>query len=65
MKEKFRKHDRRLEAKSVCPKIVLGAVNSTPSDMDCNEAKIKGVLQVKDYIEKLFRKMKIVQTFYQ
>jgi hypothetical protein len=25
----------------------------------------EGVLQVKDYIEKLFRKMKIVRIFYQ
>lgn len=66
MKAKFRKHDRTFEAKSVYPKIVLGAVNSTYCDMNCNEAKMKGgVLQVKDYIEKLFRKMKIVQTFYQ
>jgi len=34
--------------------------------MECNEAKMKqGVLQIKDYIAKLFQKMKIVQIFYQ
>lgn len=54
MRAKFRKYDRMFEAKSVCRKIVLGAVNSTHSNMDCNEAKMKGVLQVKEYIEKLF-----------
>lgn len=65
MTAKFRKYDRTFETKSVCRKIVSGAVNSKHSDMDCNEAKMKGVLQVKDYTEKLFRKMKIVRTFYQ
>jgi CRISPR/Cas system-associated protein endoribonuclease Cas2 len=60
MRAKFRKYDTSFEAKSVCRKIVLGAVNSTHSDMDCNEAKKKvGVLQVKDYTEKVFQKMKI------
>jgi hypothetical protein len=63
---KIQKYDRTFEAKSVCRKILLGTVKSTHSDMDHNEAKMKeGVLQVKDYLEKLFQKMKIVQTFYQ
>jgi hypothetical protein len=66
MRAKFRKYDRTFQTKSVCRKIVLGAVNSTHSDINCNEAKMReGVLQVKDYIEKLFRKMKIVRIFYQ
>jgi len=66
MRAKLRKYDRTFEAKSVGRKIVLGAVNSTHSDMECNEAKMKqGVLQIKDYIAKLFQKMKIVQIFCQ
>jgi len=65
MRAKLRKYDRTFEAKSVGRKIVLEDVNSTHSDMECNEAKMKqGVLQIKDYITKLFQKMKIVQIFY-
>jgi len=60
MRAKFRKYDRTFEAKSVGLKIVLGAVNSTHTDMEYNKDKMKeGVLQIKDYMAKLFQKMKI------